>query len=327
MNNPINQYKSNALANTEQFPAMLEKFKGEIARALPKHMSGDRLARIALTEFRKNKALAQCDPRSVFAAVIMGSQLGLEPGIMGQSYLVPYGKECQFIPGWQGYVDLVSRTGRATVWTGAVFQGDEFDYSLGDKPFVNHRPSGEDDPLRMTHTYAIGRVNGCEWPVIEVWTAPRLLKHRDKFNKVGKRHYSFANWEMYCRKVVLLQVIKYMPKSVELNTAADLDYAAERGAQKLDANEAINGAYSYVSDDAPEQEEVVDQNTGEVLTKPHGNGQQKSAPSMAGVQASLESSKTLDQLNEAADWIREVANPAHRDLLNGIYEKRAAELQ
>lgn len=230
----------------QTFPAMLEKFKGEIARALPKHMSGDRLARIALTEFRKNPKLGQCDPRSVFAAVVMGSQLGLEPGIMGQSFLVPYGKQCQFIPGWQGYVDLVSRSGRATVWTGAVFGGDEFEYALGDRPFVRHVPCGEDDPALITHAYAVGRVNGCEWPVIEVWPVKRVLKHRDKYNKVGKAHYSFNQWEMYCRKVVLLQVVKYMPKSIELNTASQLDIAAEAGAQDFSVTDAIEGNWAYV---------------------------------------------------------------------------------
>ena len=62
-----------AAANNEQpqgFPAMLEQFKGEIARALPKHINPDRMARIALTAFRMTPKLGECDPRSVFAAVI-----------------------------------------------------------------------------------------------------------------------------------------------------------------------------------------------------------------------------------------------------------------
>lgn len=49
-----------AAANNEQpqsFPAMLEQFKGEIARALPKHINPDRMARIALTAFRMTPKL------------------------------------------------------------------------------------------------------------------------------------------------------------------------------------------------------------------------------------------------------------------------------
>lgn len=313
MNSPIQKYKTEAAEATEKFPAMLEKFKGEIARALPKHMSGDRLARVALTEFRKNPKLADCDPRSVFAAVIMGSQLGLEPGILGQSYLVPYGKVCQFIPGWQGLVDLVSRTGRATTWTGAVFRGDEFDYAKGDRPFIHHKPMGEEDPAAMTHVYAVGRVNGCEWPVTEVWSIDKVLRHRDKYNKVGKSHYSFAHSEMYARKVPLLQIVKYMPKSVELATAVDLEYAGEKGAQRLDIGDAIQGSWSYEEPNGGQQAEAL---PGGSVTIDYGK-----------VAAALQNAKNLDQLAEAADLIREVPNEVHRQQLDVIYEERQAALK
>jgi recombination protein RecT len=233
------------------FPVMLNAYKTEIARALPKHLDGDRMARIALTCFRQNPKLGDCDPKSVFAAVVMAAQLGLEPGIGGQAYLIPYGRECNFVPGWQGLVDLVSRAGRASVWTGAVFEGDEFEYALGDSPHVTHRPAGDDDPAKLTHVYAVGRIDGAHWPVIEVWPMAKVLRHRDRYNKVGKRHYSYQNIEMYGRKVALLQVLKYMPKSVELLQAVTLENA--EGRQGLDTQSAIDGTWAPVPD-APEAE-------------------------------------------------------------------------
>jgi recombination protein RecT len=255
----VNVVKAAAGAAQEgrkSFPQMLNAYKNHIAIALPKHLNADRMARIALTAFRQNPKLDECDPASVFAAVIVGSQLGLEPGILGQAYLVPYKSECQFIPGWQGYVDLVSRAGRASVWTGAVFQGDNFDYELGDKPFVKHQPTGEDDPAKLTHVYAIGRIKGAEIPIVEVWTRAKVEKHRDRFNKVGGRHYSFQHFEMYGRKVALLQVIKYMPKSIELQQLAELDLAAENGGQKLDPKQVIEGTWTAPA--APEHSDPFD---------------------------------------------------------------------
>lgn len=247
----VNAVKAAAgAANNEikSFPAMLTAYKQQIALALPKHLNADRMARIALTAFRSNPKLGDCKPQSVFAAVIMGSQLGLEPGIMGQAYLIPYKDECQFVPGWQGYVDLVSRAGRASVWTGAVFQGDVFDYGYGDRPFITHKedPNGSRDPASLTHVYAVGRVKGAEFPIIEVWSRSRVEKHRDRFNKVGGRHYSFQHFEMYGRKVALLQVIKYMPKSVEMQTLAELDAAAEGGSQGLDTKSVLEGTWAPV---------------------------------------------------------------------------------
>ncbi len=242
----IEEFKGRAVAekdNPTSFPAMLKAFLPEVQRALPRHLSGDRMARIALTAFRRTPKLANCDPRSVFAAVIQASQLGLEPDTMGRAYLIPYGDECQFIPGWKGLVDLMNRSGAGTVWTGAVFRGDEFDYQLGDSPFVKHKPMGEDEPSQLTHVYAIGRTKGADWPIIEVWPITKIYKHRDRYNKVGKRHYSYENVEMYARKVPLLQVMKYMPCSAELVAAMGLNDAAEMGRQGLTIADAADGTW------------------------------------------------------------------------------------
>ena len=241
----------------KDFPGMLKAFLPEIQRALPKHLSGDRMARIAMTEFRKNPKLQKCEPKTIFASIIIGSQLGLEPGIMGQAFLVPYNGVCQLIPGWQGLVDLVSRAGRASVWTGAVFEGDEFDYGLGDRPFVSHKPAGnDDDPTKLTHVYAVGRIKGSDWPIVEVWSVSKVTRHRDRYNKVGNGHYSYDNFEMYGRKVALLQVLKYVPKSIELATAIALDNAAEVGNQNVGLKDAIEGTWAPVP---PEQDATTTQ--------------------------------------------------------------------
>ena len=255
--------------SNQSFPAMLKAFLPEIQRALPKHLDGDRMSRIALTAFRRTPMLAKCDPRSVFAAVIQASQLGLEPDTLGRAYLIPYAKntkignawektwECQFIPGWKGLVDLVSRAGQATVWTGAVYPGDKFDYQLGDDPRCLHVPGdahGEGEP---THVYACGKVKGSDTVISEVWSLARVKRHLQKYNKVGDKHYAFENMEMYARKVVLLQVLKYMPMSADMVRAVELDNAAATGAQGLNVNDAIAGDWSPV----PEE---VDTETGEV---------------------------------------------------------------
>ena len=243
------------MSESKSFPALLKDHAAEIARALPAHLSADRMARIALTSFRRNPKLAECDPKSVFACVIQSAQLGLEPDTLGRSYLIPYKVnrkgpngweshyECQFVPGWKGLVDLMNRSGNGSVWTGAVFKGDDFDYQLGDSPYVRHKPRSEDDGGVITHVYAVGRTKGSEWPVIEVWTAARVEKHRNRYNKVGDRHYSFENWEMYARKVVLLQVMKYMPCSAEMVQAMALNDAGEIGRQMLSVPDAIDGTW------------------------------------------------------------------------------------
>lgn len=226
-----NQVAISPAGSLSQF---LAKHKQQFAMALPSHITPDRMMRLALTAFSQSKGLQKCSVNSIFAAVVVASQLGLEIGVGGQGYLVPYKGNATFVPGWQGLVDLVSRAGRATVWTGAVYKGDKFDWALGDRPFIKHQPEGDaDDWHDITHVYAVGRVNGSDHPVIEVWTMDRVIRHLNKYNKVGSDHYALTkdgqNMEMYARKVALLQVLKYMPKSVEVMRAMDVAQAVDSG--------------------------------------------------------------------------------------------------
>lgn len=233
-----------ATTTAGQFNQFLQKHKGQLEAALPKHLNADRIVRIALTEFSKNPKLQQCTQTSIFSSLIIAGQLGLEPGVNGQGYLVPYKETCTFVPGWKGLVDLVSRSGRATVWTGAVYEGDDFDYMLGAEPYCRHRPMGEFDPAKMTHVYAIGKVNGAEMPVIEVWTIKRVKAHFEKtvVPALKANHYSKKHFEMYARKVVLLQVLKYMPQSIELSNAVMASDAAEMGQNvTIDADFVVVG--------------------------------------------------------------------------------------
>jgi recombination protein RecT len=290
----------------KDFPSMLTAWLPEIRRALPKHMNGDRMSRIALTAFRRNPKLGDCDPRSVFAAVIQASQLGLEPDTLGRSYLIPYKVnkkvgnkweshyECQFVPGWKGLVDLMNRSREGSAWTGAVFAGDFFEFELGDTPRVKHIPAGEDDPLKMTHVYAVGRVKGSEWPIIEVWPVAKVKKHRDRYNKVGDKHYSFENWEMYSRKVPLLQVLKYMPCSPELAAAIALNDAAEIGAQSINLHDAIEGTWETAIDEEQGAGGGEGAGTGAADRKDEGTGEINRG-FIAGQIAAAKSTDDVDQ--------------------------------
>lgn len=334
---------ASSLTEVEQF---FKANREQIRMALPKHLNTDRMTRLALTALSQNPDLRKCTMRSIFGEVVKASQIGLEIGVMGQGYLVPYWNdkkgvtEAQFIAGWQGLVDLVSRSGRASAWTGAVFEGDEFDYALGDTPYVKHRPCGEDDPAKITHTYAIGRVNGSQWPIIEVWPIMRVRKHRDRYNKVGKRHYSFNQWEMYARKVPLLQVIKYLPKSIELTQALAAEAAVGEAF-------TIDGDFQPIDLDAPFEREVDHDERVPTPRQINGTTAHKRAedrldpttdnhpsdvedmrgPTYAEIAEAMTSARSVDELNEAADLVRMLSDQGQARELAQLYEARVNELQ
>lgn len=315
--------KDEGANSLKAFSNFMEKFKPQMALALPKHLTADRMARLALTAFSTSAQLQTCDPKSIAASIMTASTLGLEPGVDGQGFLIPYGRTCTFVPGWKGLVDLVSRSGRGTVWTGAVFQGDDFDYAQGDSPFIKHRPGEENDPEKITHVYAVGRVNGSNWPVIEVWTIGKVWKHRDKYNKVGRKHYSYRDPEMYARKIPLLQVLKYMPKSIELSNALAVSEASDRGQGAI-----IEGNFVTTVEPDYGPHDVVDQETGEVTETggaSPGGAQKAPGYNYDALLSQIQRCTDVDVLGIVADEIRDLPEGTDRVKLEAAYaEKRAA---
>jgi len=262
------------------FSNFMDKLKPQMALALPKHLTADRMTRLALTAFSTSEALQRCTTKSIAASIMTAGQLGLEPGVNGAGFLVPYGTTCTFVPGWKGLVDLVSRSGRGTVFTGVIFKDQEYTFIDGAKrDLIIHNETDLDDPADITHAYAIGWVKDATMPIIELWRVSKIRKHRDKYNKQGQKHYSYRDWEMYARKAPLLQVIKYMPCSIEVANAVALSDAADRGRGAV-----IEGGF-VVEEDVPED---VDKQTGEITAaaqldqkQPDTVPQQTEQPAMA----------------------------------------------
>ena len=63
-----------ATTTAGQFNQFLQKHKGQLEAALPKHLNADRIVRIALTEFSKNPKLQQCTQTSIFSSLIIAGQ-------------------------------------------------------------------------------------------------------------------------------------------------------------------------------------------------------------------------------------------------------------
>lgn len=329
------------------FPEMLHYYKKQVALALPKTMDPDRIARIALTEFNKTAKLQQCTPVSIFACVIQSAQLGLEPGLNGRAFLVPYANnkkngilECQLIPGWKGLLELANRTGRSSAWTNAAQVGDLFEYMLGDSPFVKHLPKEDrnpDAPERFSHFYAVGRINGSVHPIIEVWTEAKVRAHFKRYNKQGNKHYAHSNWEMYGRKIPLLQVLKYLPSSPELQTAVALDIAGAHGRQDIDLQKAIDGSWAPPADLPDPDDDAGTANDGEVsegAQKMNAAAAQSSgkatkeapkAPTFAEVAQMINTAKTIDDVDGAVGMCTALPEDQRKELVE-LGQSRKAEM-
>jgi len=229
------------------FREFLERQKGQISMALPKHLSADRMIRLATTEFARNPALQQCDPISVFGAIIQASQLGLEIGVLGQAWMIPFktknGMQAQFIPGYTGLISLARRTGDITsIETHIVYEKDVFELELGIYQRVVHKPFLDGDRGKIKLVYGIAEFKSggrhFEWMSIE------------DVNKIRARSRAAASgpwvtdYEQMVRKTLIRRMCKYLPMSVELQNALQISDAAESG-QKAD----LEGDFVIISDD------------------------------------------------------------------------------
>lgn len=228
-------------AAPKSFAGMLEQMKPQIAAALPKHLSPDRMMRIALTCYRTTPALAECSPTSVMAAVVQCAQLGLEPGLLGQAYLLPFKKntkgpdgkwsstmECQFIPGYRGLISLARRSGEVTsINAEIVYDNDEFDLTLGVDPGITHRPllKGDRGSPRLVYGVAKFKDGGhhLEWMTIE---EVERIRSRSKAKDNGPW---VTDYEQMVKKTVIRRMSKYLPMSVELQNAVQVSEAVDNG--------------------------------------------------------------------------------------------------
>jgi recombination protein RecT len=199
----------------------IEQMKPEIARALPRHLNPDRVARIAVTVMRRTPKLAECTPESFLGALMTCAQLGLEPGPLGHAYLVPYGSEVTFIAGYRGLVDLARRSGQVqSVNARVVRVGDEFDYAFGLDPKLEHKPKADVDQV-ITHVYAVVRLKdgGADFDVM-TRAEVEAIRKRSRAAKDGPWVTDYA--EM-AKKTVLRRLLKTAPMSVEYQQAVAND--------------------------------------------------------------------------------------------------------
>ncbi len=234
---PVAKPKTKAPVIVQQ--VLSDQFKKQLALAVPKHLNADRMARIAATEVRKNKALLNTEPTSFLGSVMQAAQLGLEPGsALGQAYLVPYGNQCQLIIGYKGMIDLARRSGQVLSLNAyAVREGDDFSFQLGLKPDIHHVPSLEADRIKkpITYVYAVATLQGGGYQ-FEVMSRAEVEAVRAK---AKSKNIWNTYFEEMAKKTVIRRLFKYLPVSIEALEITNADAKREAG-EKVEPDDVIN---------------------------------------------------------------------------------------
>ena len=194
----------------------------QFATALPKHINSDRFVRIAITTIRQNPKLAQCNQESLLGALMVSAQLGLEPGVLGQCYLIPYGRECQFQIGYKGMIELLRRSGQLKdIYAYSVYENDEFEMTYGLNRDLKHKPNLQDRG-NFIGCYCVAVLKD-DARAFEYMTKEEIEAHGKKFSKTYGNGPWKTDFEAMAHKTVVKKMLKWLPVSVEFLEMANKD--------------------------------------------------------------------------------------------------------
>lgn len=317
-------------AGIGQVKAFMESQKATLAAVLPRHVSPDRMLKIALGALRTTPKLMYCTVESLMGAVVQVSQLGLEPNTpLGHAYLIPFDKkknengrwvvektEVQIVLGYKGLIDLARRSGQiVSIAAHAVHENDHFEYAYGLDEKLEHKPA-MGDRGGIIAFYAVAKLVGgghafevmSDDDVKAIRDSSQGWKQAKQFKKTETSPWG-AHYAEMGRKTVLRRLFKYLPVSIELANAAALDELNARGeSQALD--NVLEGDYI-----TPAPGDDADDTLAAAAL----------AFDFAPILQQIADANTVDALDLVADSFRD-APDEHYDALKKAYDARRAAL-
>ena len=270
-----------------------DQFKAIIARALPQHLTPNRMVSTFGIAVQKTPKLAQCSIPSLIGAFMSCSAMGLEPNTALQhAYLIPFevrknvnGKwqtvrtDVQLIVGYRGYLHLAYQNPDVqSIHCDVVWDGDEFSYEHGTNAHLRHvqgrDPSkrGEEPIFAYMHAKLKG---GGE--VFEVLTRADVhssrarsqgyqtaIKAFEEAKQKGSdprkdKRYTEAPWirdaVAMWRKTAMRAGQKWLPQSVVMAVAESLDDSRARFDPATDFKNVMDGQWEPIPEEAGDDED------------------------------------------------------------------------
>lgn len=258
-------YKSDAIAT------ILARYQPQIALALPKHLTAERVIQLATTVVSRNQTLKSCTAESIVGGVMSAATLGLDLNPQfGQCYLIPRRNkntaqhEANFQIGYRGWLQLLRNSGIvSTVYAEVVREKDLFEVQLGLHPDIIHTPDYRQERGEMIAAYfAVFYKDGGRY--FKVLTRKEILARKKRSQAVAAG--AITPWdtdeEAMWNKTVVLAAKAFLPVNAEIMDAMASDGATitpgmfdrttktiRREDVSIDADEA-----EYI-DESPEKKE------------------------------------------------------------------------
>ena len=272
--NSLTGANGTAVAKKEEKPKtifdLIQLSKKQFNNALPQHINTDRFVRIAITTIRLNPKLAKCNPESLIGALMVSAQLGLEPGTLGQCYLIPFENkkagtvECQFQIGYKGLIELLRRSGQLSdIYSYTVYENDDFNIEYGLSRTLVHKPNFTDrGEIKGFYAVAILK-DGAK--AFEYMTKDEVTHHEEKYRKGSYKNDVWnKNFEEMAQKTVVKKLLKWLPVSVEFLEMAAKD---EKSFKVIDDKSTEVQEIEILENNG----DIINAETGEFITESGDN--------------------------------------------------------
>jgi|TARA_B110000908_G_C10251193_1_gene452163 recombination protein RecT len=227
-----------------KFENQLSKFYLQTIKDLleEQEINPQQFIHMAVNQIKRNSKLLQVfnkNPSSVFSSILTCAEFGLSPTAqMGECWLIPYGNECQFQIGYQGLSKLLYRNPDVqNITSECVYENDEFEYELGLKPTLYHKPTSVKRG-KLIAVYCVVRFKNQE-PIFKVMNMDDL-RAIQALSKAGNSSIWFSskdpeNW--MSKKTCFKQLCKLLPKNLNMSKVIAYDNVVDGGgAMRLDDN-------------------------------------------------------------------------------------------
>jgi recombination protein RecT len=192
------------------------------------------MMQLAISTMNKNPKLLNCTPESVLGCLMTASALGLDPNDvngLGQAYIIPYGNTATYISGYRGLYKLALNSGEIqSITVEAVFDGDEFEYRMGDDAHITHIPdlNAERSYQNLVCVYCITRLkNGG----IQRTVMPKAEIEKRRNVSKARKSGPWSDWPVeMAKKTVIRAAAKTWPLSAEKSRQVDIASAADEQA-------------------------------------------------------------------------------------------------
>ena len=222
------------------FSSTIVNYKSSIGKFLnPRYgITPEDFIETCIRAVKENPKLLQCDPKSLFGAVLLSAEVGLKPNTSLQhSFIIPYKGQAKFQIGYKGLIEIMYRNPRVKkIDAHAVFENDVFDYAYGLNPYLNHKPARKDKG-KLECVYATCLVDN--EPIFVVVEKAELDAIRQISQTIDSQYSPYNNgtdvhnWMEIKASVKALSKLIPTSNNIEMAKAVEYDSKFEGGARVL----------------------------------------------------------------------------------------------